>query len=180
MIRYQLNKSFSERDRRTDRTRQHCTPMSKQSGASLSVLLATPRRRKTPQNSPGPSTPPSPSPLGSSARLSRHLSCSPDSDSASPATDTGLSAQELPWPRLGGRVSEEELYQAVVKVFGYAPCSWQISAAIKILEGRDVMVVAGTGAGKSMVFGLLAIAIALTGGKGLVIVVCPLKALQLD
>ncbi|KAI1790168.1 P-loop containing nucleoside triphosphate hydrolase protein [Ganoderma leucocontextum] len=42
------------------------------------------------------------------------------------------------------------------------------------------MTVAGTGAGKSMVFALLAIAAELSGADGLVIVVCPLKALQLD
>lgn len=42
------------------------------------------------------------------------------------------------------------------------------------------MAVAGTGAGKSLVFSLIAIAAALTGFNGVVLVVCPLKALQLD
>jgi hypothetical protein len=42
------------------------------------------------------------------------------------------------------------------------------------------MAAAGTGAGKSMVFALLAIATELAKSSGLVIVVCPLKALQHD
>lgn len=42
------------------------------------------------------------------------------------------------------------------------------------------MVVAPTGAGKSLVFALLAIAAELTKSDALVLVICPLKALQLD
>ena len=51
---------------------------------------------------------------------------------------------------------------------------------LKILEGHDVIVLAGTGAGKSLVFAMVAIAAALVGFKGVVMVICPLKALQLD
>ena len=50
----------------------------------------------------------------------------------------------------------------------------------KILEGHDVMTVAGTGADKSFVFALVVIAAALANVRGLVIVVYPLEALQND
>ncbi|KAH9858428.1 hypothetical protein C2E23DRAFT_712313, partial [Lenzites betulinus] len=69
---------------------------------------------------------------------------------------------------------------AATAIFGHSPRDWQVRAAIRILEGEDIMIVAGTGAGKSMVFTLLAIATELAGGSGLIIVVCPLKALQYD
>jgi superfamily II DNA helicase RecQ len=49
---------------------------------------------------------------------------------------------------------------------------------LKILKGHDVIVVAG--AGKSLIFAMVAIAAALARFKGVVIVICPLKALQLD
>ncbi|EPS92563.1 hypothetical protein FOMPIDRAFT_1106204, partial [Fomitopsis schrenkii] len=60
------------------------------------------------------------------------------------------------------------------------PREWQLRAARKTLEGHDTMTVAPTGAGKSMVFALLAIAAELTKSEGLILVICPLKALQLD
>ncbi|RDX43274.1 hypothetical protein OH76DRAFT_1361351, partial [Lentinus brumalis] len=69
---------------------------------------------------------------------------------------------------------------ATEKIFGYAPREWQLRAMQRILEGHDVMTVAGTGAGKSLVFALVAIAAALAGFDGLIIVVSPLKALQND
>ncbi|TBU40575.1 hypothetical protein BD309DRAFT_813276, partial [Dichomitus squalens] len=75
---------------------------------------------------------------------------------------------------------QEDLCEAARLIFGYSPQAWQILASVKLLEGWDVMLVAGMGAGKSMVFALMAIAIALSRGKGLVIVICPLKVLQLD
>jgi ATP-dependent helicase YprA (DUF1998 family) len=52
--------------------------------------------------------------------------------------------------------------------------------ALKILEGHDVIVLAGTGAGKSLMFAMVAIAAALVRFKGVVMVIYPLKALQLD
>ena len=48
----------------------------------------------------------------------------------------------------------------------------------KVLEGHDAIVIAGTGAGKSLIFAMLAVAAALTGFDGVVIVICPLKSLQ--
>ncbi|KAH9917482.1 uncharacterized protein B0H18DRAFT_853744, partial [Fomitopsis serialis] len=65
---------------------------------------------------------------------------------------------------------------ATKHVFGYGPMDWQLGAATKILETNDSMIIAGTGAGKSLVFALLAIAAELTKSDGLVLVVCPLKA----
>ncbi|KAF8869867.1 hypothetical protein CPB84DRAFT_1640591, partial [Gymnopilus junonius] len=65
-------------------------------------------------------------------------------------------------------------------IFGYAPRSWQMKVTEKVLEGRDVIAIAGTGAGKSLVFVMLAIAAELAGFEGIVVVVCPLKSLQKD
>jgi superfamily II DNA helicase RecQ len=44
----------------------------------------------------------------------------------------------------------------------------------------DTFAIAGTGYGKSLVFALLAVAVALVESKGTVMVICPLKALQID
>ncbi|KAF8871850.1 hypothetical protein CPB84DRAFT_1629979, partial [Gymnopilus junonius] len=65
-------------------------------------------------------------------------------------------------------------------IFRYAPRSWQTKVTEKVLEGRDVIAIAGTGAGKSLVFVMLAIAAELAGFEGIVVVVCPLKSLQKD
>ncbi|KAI1791171.1 P-loop containing nucleoside triphosphate hydrolase protein [Ganoderma leucocontextum] len=149
------------------------------SKSPISLLLeATPRHHKTPHGSPArPSTPPSPSPArGSTAALS---TLTPQARLPSRGT-TAIRPDPSPWPRLGTKVSEQDLSEAAAAIFGYAPRDWQLKTAIKLLEGHDVMVVAGTGAGKSMVFGLLAIAAELAGSNGLVLVVCPLKALQTD
>lgn len=67
-----------------------------------------------------------------------------------------------------------------IRFFGYVPRPWQLKAAKKLLEGHDIFVVAGTGSGKSLVFALVAIAAQLAKYPGLLIVICPLKALQLD
>ncbi|KAI0827852.1 hypothetical protein BC628DRAFT_1296713, partial [Trametes gibbosa] len=69
---------------------------------------------------------------------------------------------------------------AATAILGHSPRDWQVRAAIRILEGEDIMVVAGTGAGKLMVFVLLAIAMELAKSSRLVIVVCLLKALRHD
>ncbi|ESK89672.1 atp-dependent dna helicase [Moniliophthora roreri MCA 2997] len=88
--------------------------------------------------------------------------------------------QTSPWPRLPRAVSHEFLSTVVQNLFGYPPRSWQLDAAIKILKGHDVIVVAGTGAGKSLIFAIVAIASAAVGFPGVVLVICPLKALQRD
>ncbi|KIP01916.1 hypothetical protein PHLGIDRAFT_20572 [Phlebiopsis gigantea 11061_1 CR5-6] len=69
------------------------------------------------------------------------------------------------WPRLGNRILTRPV---------------QLRAAIKLLEGFDIFVVAATGAGKSLIFALVALAATLLGLKRIVIVICPLKALQMD
>ena len=51
---------------------------------------------------------------------------------------------------------------------------------IKSAEGFDTFGIARTGFGKSLVFALLAIAAELAGFKGTVMVICPLKALEID
>lgn len=118
-------------------------------------LLSTPRRRKTPRSStPGTS--------GAKAET-------PSAGGRPPS-----------WPRTKKRVSEETLVQATTEVFGYSPRGWQLRVVLRLLEGHDVIVIAGTGAGKSLIFGMLAIASALLDFDGVVLVVCPLKALQMD
>ncbi|KAI0739880.1 hypothetical protein C8Q80DRAFT_1072426, partial [Daedaleopsis nitida] len=74
----------------------------------------------------------------------------------------------------------ETLVQATTAVFGYSPREWQLRVVLKLLEGHDVIAIAGTGAGKSLIFGMLALASALLDFNGVVLVICPLKALQLD
>ncbi|KAJ7225307.1 P-loop containing nucleoside triphosphate hydrolase protein, partial [Mycena pura] len=54
---------------------------------------------------------------------------------------------------------------------------WQAHAVQRLLRGFDTMVVAATGLGKSLIFEGTA---ALAGPRKLVIVVCPLKALEVD
>lgn len=149
------------------------------SKSPISLLLeATPRHHKTPHGSPArPSTSPSPSPArGSPAAL-----LTPRARlSNATASDSPIHPVPSPWPRLGTNISQQDLREAAKAIFGYPPRDWQVDTAIQLLEGHDVIVVAATGAGKSMVFGLLAIAAELAGSNGLVLVVCPLKALQMD
>ena len=66
------------------------------------------------------------------------------------------------------------------QIFREKPRDWQVKIMEKVLEGHDAIGLAGTGAGKSLVFAMLAIATELTGFNGLVIVICPLKSLQND
>ena len=157
-------------------------------------LQATPRRRKMPRRatpSPSPSTNSltprlSPSPIPSTEALSGSLSRGrvPSSDllSASPDVSPGDGARQVPsrWAKVKTQVRVESIKESTEEIFGYAPRPWQLRAMNKIREGHDVMTVAGTGAGKSLVFALVAIAAALGGFDGLVLVICPLKALQND
>lgn len=65
--------------------------------------------------------------------------------------------------------------------FGYEPHEWQLQAALKVLEGNDGVVVAGTGKGKTMAFALLGLAVQLSKtNRGHYIIVSPLKALEGD
>jgi ATP-dependent helicase YprA (DUF1998 family) len=84
------------------------------------------------------------------------------------------------WPRLKEKVAEDRLKEEMKGQFGYYPHDWQLRAAVKVLEGNDGIVVAGTGKGKTVVFALLALAAELSGSKGHYIIVSPLKALEGD
>lgn len=84
------------------------------------------------------------------------------------------------WPRLGKKVKEEELREEMKQRFGYFPHDWQMRAALKVLEGNDGMVVAGTGKGKTIIFALLGLAAELSGSNGHNVIVSPLKALEGD
>jgi len=64
--------------------------------------------------------------------------------------------------------------------FGYEPHEWQLQATLKVLEGNDGVVVAGTGKGKTMIFALLCLAVQLSKTRGHYIIVSPLKALEGD
>jgi ATP-dependent helicase YprA (DUF1998 family) len=85
-----------------------------------------------------------------------------------------------PWPRFKSRVGVERLKAETKRRFGYKPHDWQLEAALKVLEGNDGVVVAGTGKGKTMVFALLGLAVQLSKTKGYYIIVSPLKALECD
>lgn len=64
--------------------------------------------------------------------------------------------------------------------FGYHPHDWQVEAALKVLEGNDGIVLAGTGKGKTLVFALLGLAAELSGSNGYFVIISPLKALEGD
>jgi len=64
------------------------------------------------------------------------------------------------WPRFKKKVKEERLREETKKRFGYCPHDWQMWVALKVLEGNDGMVVAGTGKGKTIIFTLLGLAAA--------------------
>ena len=66
------------------------------------------------------------------------------------------------------------------KGFGYYPHDWQLRAAVKVLEGNDGIVIAGTGKGKTIIFALLGLAAGLSKTIGHYIVVSPLKSLEGD
>jgi len=84
------------------------------------------------------------------------------------------------WPRFKKKVSVEKLKEETKSRFGYEPHEWQLRAALKVLEGNDGVVVAGTGKGKTMVFALLGLAVELSKTNGHYVIVSPLKALEGD
>lgn len=84
------------------------------------------------------------------------------------------------WPRLKKNVRAVTLKEEATRRFGYEPHEWQVEAALKVLEGTNGVVVAGTGKGKTMVFTLLGLAVQLSGTKGHYVIVSPLKALEGD
>jgi superfamily II DNA helicase RecQ len=77
-------------------------------------------------------------------------------------------------------VSEADVALAVQNQTGKMPRDWQMEAGLKPMKGEDVFVVARTGAGKSLIFMVTAMAARLAGLDGCLIVVSPLKTLQND
>jgi superfamily II DNA helicase RecQ len=75
------------------------------------------------------------------------------------------------WPRIGKRIPSEDIKAAIQQIFGYEPRSWQLKLAEKVLEGHDAIGLAGTGAGKSLVFAILAVAAELAEFQGFVLVI---------
>ncbi|KAF8309380.1 P-loop containing nucleoside triphosphate hydrolase protein, partial [Amanita rubescens] len=97
-----------------------------------------------------------------------------------PSTPTFHVTSDEKWPRIGKKVPLHEIISVARQIFGYEPHPWQLQMFVKCAEGCDTFCIAGTGFGKSLVFALLAIAAELAGFKGTVMVVCPLKALEVD
>jgi ATP-dependent helicase YprA (DUF1998 family) len=105
----------------------------------------------------------------------------PHPDNQPPAASSQPRTQRKSiWPRLKGKVREEELREETKVRFGYYPHDWQLQAAVEVLEGNDGMVVAGTGKGKTIIFALLGLAAELSKTNGHYIIVSPLKALEGD
>ncbi|KAJ3768641.1 P-loop containing nucleoside triphosphate hydrolase protein [Lentinula raphanica] len=69
--------------------------------------------------------------------------------------------------------SDEHIRNRAFAIFGKYPCLWQIKAARAIFQGKDVLTVAPTGAGKSFAYWLSLI----FTEDGTIIVVTPLKEL---
>lgn len=106
----------------------------------------------------------------------------PSSQFSTPRKRKSTPQKELPtlarkqWPRIGKRIPPEDIKAAIKQIFGYEPRSWQLKLAEKVLEGHDAIGLAGTGAGKSLVFAILAVAAEMAEFQGLVLVICPLKS----
>lgn len=88
--------------------------------------------------------------------------------------------RSTPWPRIGCCIPEDILVDATKQIYGYVPHDWQLQAFYKVAEGHDVFALAGTGYGKSLLYGLLAIAAAIAQRGGTAVVISPLKALETD
>ncbi|CAA7264380.1 unnamed protein product [Cyclocybe aegerita] len=73
-----------------------------------------------------------------------------------------------PWPRIGRTVPLHLLKETSQEINGHDTKNWQMKLARKVLEGHDAIGIAGTGAGKSLVFGLLALAAELAGFPGII------------
>lgn len=95
-----------------------------------------------------------------------------------PTLSSQSTATSKDWPRFNRKVKEAKLRDEVKQHFGYEPHGWQLDAAVKVLEGNDGVVIAGTGKGKTMVFAILGLAVKLSRTTGYYIVVSPLKALE--
>ena len=129
---------------------------------------------------PNPRTPPKTPTRNENSKslLSSTQSRSPYPKNSTPNTTQPSTRKKWPW--LPKSLTRSELVNATEKIFGYRPWEWQIEATIKILEGHNTFILAPTGVGKSLVFAMLTVTAELTQSQGLIVVICPLKALQLD
>jgi superfamily II DNA helicase RecQ len=63
----------------------------------------------------------------------------------------------------------ELLIRAMEQIFDCTPRPWQLKITEKLLEGHNDFGIGGTGAGKSLIFGMLAIATEFVNFKGVVL-----------
>jgi len=84
------------------------------------------------------------------------------------------------WPRFKENISIEKLREETNRRFGYEPYEWQLKTTLKVLEGNDGVVVAGSGKGKTTIFALLGLAVELSKTKGHYIIISPPKTLEGD
>lgn len=75
-------------------------------------------------------------------------------------------------------VDLEEISQACRKTFGYSPKPFQLAATYEFLQGKDTIVIAPTGAGKSLLFRLPFFST--HNRKTMLLIVTPLKALEVE
>jgi ATP-dependent helicase YprA (DUF1998 family) len=73
-----------------------------------------------------------------------------------------------------------EVVSEVEKIFKIQMAVWQAVVLQALMAGRDVLVRAGTGAGKSLIYQAMAVAIKERRGKGIVLVIQPILALMED
>ena len=69
--------------------------------------------------------------------------------------------------------SDREVQEKVKEVFGFVPCLWQICVVCAILTGDNMITIAKTGSGKSIIYWMPVIFIK----YGISIIVTPLKLL---
>ncbi|KAA8910636.1 P-loop containing nucleoside triphosphate hydrolase protein, partial [Sphaerosporella brunnea] len=87
-------------------------------------------------------------------------------------------AGRQPWTEVdpSGAPAPRRLADKIQQRFGFAPKSWQACATADCIRGDDVIVIAGTGSGKSLVYQ----AILAVSEKAIVLVVSPTLALIRD
>ncbi|KAJ7290568.1 hypothetical protein C8J57DRAFT_1493277 [Mycena rebaudengoi] len=77
------------------------------------------------------------------------------------------------------KFSFEETWRQIIDKLNltYVPDDWQVHPVIHILRGFNLIFLAGTGYGKSLIFEAVTV---LGGKKKVTLVICPLKALEAD